>query len=175
MEVCATVSLRKWDIAFDSMAHTSNRSTHASVQDPCLPVSDNCVLRKLEKVCGGVRWSVAAEPSHPGTHLVLNPSDYFLGGYLKDKVFSSAPRTLPELKEKNKASCAQVTRGMLTRIVQNFVLRLQAVRECQGAHIEHVIHNATHMWNSNPCLLLWHCFHINKFAIANALSSWKLQ
>ena len=75
----------------------------------------------------------------------LNPCDYFLWGYLKDKVFSSAPRTLPQLKEKIKESCAQVTGGMLTRVVQNFVLLLQAVRESQGAHIEHVIHNATHM------------------------------
>jgi len=42
-------------LAFDSMAHTSNLSTHASVQDPCLPVSDNCVPRKTDKVCGGIR------------------------------------------------------------------------------------------------------------------------
>jgi hypothetical protein len=75
----------------------------------------------------------------------LNPCDYFLWGYLKDKVFSSAPRTLPELKERIKESCARVTRGMLTRIVENFVLCLQVVREFQGAHIKHVIHNATHM------------------------------
>jgi len=174
-EVCTTVSLRKWGIAFDSMVQTSNRSTHASVQDPCLPVSDNCVPRKADKVCGGIRWSPAAEPSHSGTHLILNPCDYFLWGYLKDKVFSSAPQTLPELKEKVKKSCAQVTRGMLTRVVQNLVLHLQAVRESQGSYIKHIIHNATHMWNSNPCLLLWHCFHINKFAIANALLSWKRQ
>ena len=65
----------------------------------------------------------------------LNPCAYFFWGYLKDKVFSSAPRILPELKERIKESCAQVTRGMLTRVVQNIVLRLQAVRECQGAHI----------------------------------------
>jgi len=54
-EVCATVSRRKRGIAFDSMALISNRSTHASVQDPCLPVSDNCVPRKADKVCGGIR------------------------------------------------------------------------------------------------------------------------
>jgi hypothetical protein len=174
-EFCATVSLRKWGITFDSMAHTLNQSTHASVQDPCLPVSDNCVPRKADKVCDGIRWSLAAEPSHSGTHLVLNPCDYLLWGYLKDKVFSSAPRTLPELQERIKESCAQITRGMLTRVVQNFVLHLQAVWESQGAHIEHVIHKATHMWNSNPCLLLLHCFRINKFAIANALLSWKWQ
>ena len=53
--ICATVSLRKGGIAFDSMAHTSNRSTHTSVQDLCLPVSDNCVPRKADKVCGGIR------------------------------------------------------------------------------------------------------------------------
>jgi len=40
----------------------------------------------------------------------LNPCDYFLWGYLKDKVFSSALRTLPELKERIKESCAQVTK-----------------------------------------------------------------
>ena len=175
LEVCATVSLRKRGIAFDSMAYTSNRSTHASVQDPCLPVSDNCVSRKEDKVCGGIRWSLAAETAHSGTHLVLNPCDSFLLGYLKDKMFSSAPWTLPELKERIKESCAQVTRGMFSRVVQNLVLCLQAVWDSQGAYIEHVIHNATHMWNSNPCLLLWHCFHVNKFAIANALLSWKWQ
>jgi hypothetical protein len=119
------------------MAHTSNRSTHASVQDPCLPVSDNCVLRKVDKVYGGIRRSLAVEPLHSGSHLVLNPCDYFLWGYLT--------AVLPELKERIKESCAQVIRGMLTRIVQNFALRLQAVRESQGTHIEHVIHNATHM------------------------------
>ena len=75
----------------------------------------------------------------------LNPCDYFLWGYLKDKVFSSSPRTLRELKERIKESCVQVTRGMLTRVVQNFVLHLQAVRESQGAHNEQVIHSATHM------------------------------
>jgi len=75
----------------------------------------------------------------------LKPCDYFHWGYLKDKVFSSAPRTLPELKERIQESCAQVTRGMLNRVLQKFLLRLQAVRESQGAHIEHVIHNATHM------------------------------
>ena len=105
----------------------------------------------------------------------LNPCDYLLWGYLKDKVFRSAPRTLFDLKERIKESCARVTRRMLTRVVQNFVLRLQAVRESQGAHVEHVIHNATHMWNYVPCLLLWHCFHITKFAVANAPLSWKWQ
>jgi hypothetical protein len=48
--------------------------------------------------------------SWPPCSLDLNPCDYFLWGYLKDKVFSSAPGTLPELKESIKESCAQVTR-----------------------------------------------------------------
>ena len=69
-EVCATVSRRKWGIAFDSMAHNSNRSTRESVQDPDLLASDKCVPGKVDKVCGGIRWSLAAEPSHSGTHFV---------------------------------------------------------------------------------------------------------
>ena len=70
-----------------------------------------------------------------------------LWDYLKDKVFSSASRTLSELKERIKESCAQVTRGIISGVAQNFVLRLQWVRESQGTHIEHVIHKAIHMWN----------------------------
>ena len=69
-EVCATVSRRKWSIAFDSMAHTSNRSTHASIQDPCLPVSDNWVPRKADKVRGRIRWSLAAETSHSSSGVI---------------------------------------------------------------------------------------------------------
>jgi hypothetical protein len=99
--------------------------------------------------------------SWPSCSPDLNPCGYFLWGYLKNEVSSSAPRTLPELKERIKEICVQVTRGMLTHVVQNFLLRLQAVQQFQGAHMEHVIHNATHMWNYNPCLLLWHCLHIN--------------
>jgi len=63
MEVCATVSRRKWGIAFDGMVRTSSRSTHASAQDPCLPVSDNCVPRRVDKFCGGTQLSLATEPS----------------------------------------------------------------------------------------------------------------
>ena len=92
--------------------------------------------------------------SWPPCSPYLNPCDYFLWGYLKDKVFSIAPRTLPELEERIKESCVLVTRGMPTCVVQYFVLRLQGLRESQGAHIEHVIHNTTHMWNFNHCLLL---------------------
>jgi hypothetical protein len=75
-EVCATDSRRKWGIAFDSMARTLNQSTHASVQDPCLPVSDNCVTRKVDKVCRGIRWSLAAEHSHSWNTfgLVMRPT-----------------------------------------------------------------------------------------------------
>jgi hypothetical protein len=54
-------------------------------------------------------------------------------GLSEAQVFSSAPRTLPELKERIKESCAEVTRGMLTRVAQNCVLCLQAVRESQRA------------------------------------------
>jgi len=57
--------------------------------------------------------------SWPSCSPDLNPCDYFLWGYLKDTVFSNAPRTLSELKERINESCGQVTKGMLTRIVHN--------------------------------------------------------
>lgn len=74
-------------------------------------------------------------PSSPD----LYPSDYPPPprGYLKDR---SAPWNLTELKEWVTDSCARVTRVMLARTVQNFVLRPQEL----GDHIENVIHKATH-------------------------------
>jgi len=131
------------------------------------------VFQSLTTVCREKRTRFAEEF---GNHLQQNPHTLEHIWFQIRVITSSGviwrtkcSAVLPELKERMKGSCAQVTRGMLTRGVQNFVLRLQAVWESQGAHIEHVTHNATHMWNSNPCLLLWHYFHINKFAIANAL------
>jgi hypothetical protein len=103
---------------------------HTSEQEPRLPVSDNCVLKKSGKC---LRKNSVITCSRN------------LCGYQKDKVFSSSPRTLPELKKRIKESCSQVTTGMINRVVKNFVLGLQVVRELQGAHIEHVMHNATHM------------------------------
>ena len=109
------------------------------------------VFQSLTTVCREKRTKFAEEFRD-----ILHQNSHTLPlGLSEEKVFSSAPRILPELKERIKESCAQVTRGMLTRVVQNFVLRLEAVREFQGAHIEHVIHNAYHMRNSNHCFLLF--------------------
>ena len=70
--------------------------------------------------------------SWPPCSPYLNRCDYFLWSYLKDKVFSSAPRTLSELKEWIKESGAQVTRGMLTRVLQN--LSSSGSRVPRGSH-----------------------------------------
>lgn len=82
-------------------------------------------------------------------------------------------RNLTELKEKIKDSCSQVTRIMLTNIVQNFVFHLQLDQESLWDHIKHIIHNSTGMLNANPCLLLWYCSYINIFNFINVLLCWK--
>ena len=89
--------------------------------------------------------------SFPSSIPDLNPCDSFIWGGLKDKVFS-VPRTLPELKERFKESCAQVTRRMVTRVVQNFVLCLQVVRESPGGS-----HRARHP-QLYPYLNFWSLF-----------------
>ena len=70
----------------------------------------------------------------------LSPLDFFLRGYLKDRVYKDKPRTSEQLK---RALIAEVS-AMLSEILDRAVDHLQTVRLPQvirrgGAHIEHLL------------------------------------
>ncbi|KAK7096852.1 hypothetical protein V1264_003899 [Littorina saxatilis] len=69
----------------------------------------------------------------------LNPADYFLWGYLKERVYTGNPRTSEELKESIRREIRRIPAEMLTRVVDNFNVRLAAVIQQRGAWIEHII------------------------------------
>src|SRR6266536_1914717 len=69
----------------------------------------------------------------------LNPPDFFLWGYTKDRVYVNKPRDIDELKE----AVTDVIRGISADATRNVIAYFAVrVREClirAGAHIEPVL------------------------------------
>ena len=119
---------------------------HWFMQDGALPHRTSDVMEVLDehftgrvmglgyasKFGGGMDWP----PYSPD----LNPCDFFLWGYLKDKVYAANPRTLEDLKTAITREIAAIDQDTLKNVVLGFESRLHAVVEMEGAHIEHYLH-----------------------------------
>lgn len=69
----------------------------------------------------------------------LTPCDFFLWGYVKDRVFvQPMPNTLPELKQRISAALQTITRNMLQNVWNELDYRLDVCRVTKGSHIEHL-------------------------------------
>ncbi|CAB0019743.1 unnamed protein product, partial [Nesidiocoris tenuis] len=55
----------------------------------------------------------------------LTPSDFFLWGYLKSKVYVDKPRTIQELKQSITQETVGIPDDMVERVMRNFGERLQ--------------------------------------------------
>jgi Helix-turn-helix domain (DUF4817) len=69
----------------------------------------------------------------------LNPPDFFLWGYVKDRVYVNKPRTIAQLKDAVSDVVRGISPDVCRNVVDNFTVR---VRECSarnGAHVEHVL------------------------------------
>lgn len=69
----------------------------------------------------------------------LSPPDFFLWGYMKDRIYQNSPKTIPQLKKNIRDVVKGIERPILKSVMQNFALRLKNVVDRKGAHIEHVI------------------------------------
>ena len=69
----------------------------------------------------------------------LSPPDFFLWGYLKDRVYSEKPRTITDLKEAIREEMRAIPRSVCKAVMDNFVLRLKKCNELNGGHLEHML------------------------------------
>ena len=70
----------------------------------------------------------------------LSPLDFFLWGYIKDKIYKTNPKTIDELKEAISESFRSIPAGMINRAIGSFERRLRMLIVSQGQHIENLIH-----------------------------------
>ena len=90
----------------------------------------------------------------------LNPPDFYIWGYLKDKVYSNpVPRDLNQLKVNIANNIRNITRETLAKVTANFRMRMDRLLETDGRHIEHFFVNLSrHIEHFDvSCLLLSGC------------------
>ncbi|CAH0559093.1 unnamed protein product [Brassicogethes aeneus] len=88
------------------------------------------------------RWIGRGGPVNwPARSPDLTSPDFFLWGYLKDKVFQQAPTTREYMIQRIRNACAEIFTGMLLSCVQslNFEKRINKCLEVQGHNFKHLI------------------------------------
>jgi len=69
----------------------------------------------------------------------LTPSDYFLWGYLKGRVYQNKPLTIDVLKANITEEIQAVTADVLARTFQNMARRVQSCLDANGGHFQHML------------------------------------
>ena len=69
----------------------------------------------------------------------LYPPDFYLCGYLKDRVYGNNPQTIPDLKTAITAAIRAIPREEFGSVIENFARRIQMCLQRRGAHLEHII------------------------------------
>ena len=69
----------------------------------------------------------------------LTPSDYFLWGYLKGRVYRNKPPTIDALKANITGEIEAVTADVLTRTFQNMARRVQFCLDANVGHFQHML------------------------------------
>jgi len=69
----------------------------------------------------------------------LTPSDCFLWGYLKGRVYRNKPRTMDALKANITEEIQAVTADVLARTFQNMARRVQSCLDADGGHFQHTL------------------------------------
>ncbi|KZC13233.1 hypothetical protein WN55_05932, partial [Dufourea novaeangliae] len=69
----------------------------------------------------------------------LTPLDFFLWGYVKDKVMFESPTTKEYMKQRIRDACASVTPEMLKNFRTTLMFRVNKCLQTHGGHFEHLI------------------------------------
>ncbi|GBM94843.1 hypothetical protein AVEN_93043-1 [Araneus ventricosus] len=67
----------------------------------------------------------------------LNPLDFFLWGYIKQRVYATPPPILQELRNRITDACASLSPAMLCNVQREVQSRVQMCIVAEGHHFEH--------------------------------------
>ena len=67
----------------------------------------------------------------------LTPPDFFLWGFVKDKVYSRSPQTLKQLRTFIEEAITSVSVDLCQKVCRSVPHRLRLCMECEGHHFEH--------------------------------------
>lgn len=91
----------------------------------------------------GDRWIGRGGPVNwPARSPDLTPLDFFLWGFIKQKVMATAPTTPENMKNRIRQACTLVTADMLNRVRNSCQKRILKCLEVNGGHFQHLLkHN----------------------------------
>jgi len=108
-------------------------------QDGAPPHYANITREFLTKKFGN-KWIGRGGPVQwPPRSPDLTPLDFFLWGYVKDKVMFEPPTTKENMKQKIRDACASVTPELLSNVRTSLLFRINKCTQVHGEHFEHLI------------------------------------
>jgi hypothetical protein len=86
------------------------------------------------------KWIGRGGPVHwPARSPDLSPLDFFLWGYVKDRVYKTQPTDVADLERRIREACATVTPDMLAAVHSSTEHRAQYCIGEEGRHFEHIL------------------------------------
>ena len=86
---------------------------------------------RLLSLRGDIQW--------PARSPDLSPCDFFLCGYLKERVYKNRPKTIRELKATIESEVRKIPQEMTKKVMESFQKRLQQCVENGGHHLNDVV------------------------------------
>jgi hypothetical protein len=121
--------IHMWFMQDGGRSHTAN-----VVLDFLHDIFDSYIISNWfpDRFACGQNWP----PNSPD----LNPCDYFLWGFFKEKILQRKPQVLMELRALIIPACSEITEDMCCQVINNITVHVSEVARCNGGHIEHLIH-----------------------------------
>ena len=66
-------------------------------------------------------------------------ADFFLCGYVKDKVYPNAPQSIQEFNEKIRAFIDEIEPQMCENVMENFIKREWSYKSSRGGHMNDIL------------------------------------
>jgi hypothetical protein len=96
-------------------------------------------LGVLKEMFPGHLISLRGDVGWPARSPDLSPCDFFLWGYLKEKVFKHDPRSLEDLKERIQQEINAIPPEITRRVMKNFWERLEQCVANDSRHMSDMI------------------------------------
>lgn len=69
----------------------------------------------------------------------LTPLDFFLWGFVKEKVYANNPTTIPELKNNIQQVIREIEPTLCAKVMENFGKRMVACQRSRGGHLSDIV------------------------------------
>ena len=107
-------------------------------QDGATPHAAHATMAHLRTLFGNRIWSLQAELEWSPHSPDIASLDFFFWGAAKAEVYKEKPCSLIQLKQAVESFTQSVTTDIFRRVIENFAVRINAIANQKGAHIENV-------------------------------------